>query len=1236
MKRLHYHMTTTRTCRLAVGLLTLLINVGASAQVVMDGTVGPAGPLTGPDFDITANLGTRVGGNLFHSFHRFGLTPAQSATFSGPSSVNNILARVTGGEASTINGLLTSTIPGANFFFINPAGVLIGPSGVIDVSGSFVGTSASVVGLADNGVFHAVSPGDSVLTAASPERFGFLNTAPGPVAVNSFDLTAAESQSITLIGGDVTIDGAAVGTTSGRINLISAASAGEVRLDATDPDTPINVSSVVQFGDVTIENGAFVEARDAGSIAIRAGRLIATGAFIAVTNNADTPGGGVDIKATGDVALGQGTLVTLDANATAATGDLSIEADRLLVTGSGINTGTFGPADAADVHIDAGLVLLDGQGGFGTGITTATIFGPGRGGDVHVTADRFEARGFALIDSSSFFSLGDAGRILIDAGEITIADGAALSSSTNSLARGGDIEIITDDLLIDAEGTQLFQFTGIVTQTFGFDPPSQPGDARGGDLTINAGTLRAFGASIGSSTDGTGRAGDVIITADEALFHDLTQVISSSFETATGNSGDLRVAADVVRLTKASVLSVDTFSPGDSGSIVVQADTFTLDGQDGDFRTGVFAETSGLGGGVSGDIQVDVSELEVLNGAQISSSTFGVARAGRVEVFADTILLERLEDGPATGIAAITFASLDAPNDTNPGGQVLIGSADRPVERIDILRGAAISASSAGSGAGGSIEVYADHIHIDHENIVFVGPNNNLRITGIEALSEGPTDNAGPGGDITVNVGTLVMRNGAQIIGGARGPGQGGQVIVNAERVWLDGEKTAINAASLDQRVTGPDLSVTFDIDHSQPTDLRGVLESPAGTRITLFDGVGGVLLRQGFAGTTLDDRVNPRISNDALAFPPFLGFFAPQESFAELVGEPVAGEWTLDIIDTIPSSDFGSLNAWSLTVAGVTTESVDVGQSIDTGATGSLAIRSTLDVVAPAKLHIGDAKLGATAGEGGSVRVNTGTLLVTNQANVSASTRGPGNAGRVEINADDITLTMDGLIESVSTGAGDAGSIRINVSKGISLTDGGTIRTSATMADAGDAPEAISITSQRSIRLTDALISSRAARNGGNIALNAPDLIHLINSAIAAEAGIDGGNVTIDPVAVILESSSIIANAVLGDGGDISITTQILLATPDSVISASSQFGLAGNIQVNSPDTDLAGSLANLPDSLLTTHARLSDACATLFVTGPSSTFTTIGRGGLPLQPDAAQPTLQIGSGRQPAGEAE
>jgi filamentous hemagglutinin family protein len=137
-----------------VGLGALLAGAG-QAQVTLDGTLGRAGPLPGPDYQITADLGRQVGGNLFHSFGQFSIHTGESATFSGPNSVHNIIGRVTGGETSLIDGTLRSTIPGANLYLLNPAGVLFGEHAQLDVPGSVHVSTADVLRLTDGGRFDA-------------------------------------------------------------------------------------------------------------------------------------------------------------------------------------------------------------------------------------------------------------------------------------------------------------------------------------------------------------------------------------------------------------------------------------------------------------------------------------------------------------------------------------------------------------------------------------------------------------------------------------------------------------------------------------------------------------------------------------------------------------------------------------------------------------------------------------------------------------------------------------------------------------------------------------------------------------------------------------------------------------------------------------------------------------------------------------------------------------------------
>ena len=49
-------------------VITMIVALSAYGGVTLDGTLGPAGALPGPDYQIGAELGKQVGGNLF----RFG------------------------------------------------------------------------------------------------------------------------------------------------------------------------------------------------------------------------------------------------------------------------------------------------------------------------------------------------------------------------------------------------------------------------------------------------------------------------------------------------------------------------------------------------------------------------------------------------------------------------------------------------------------------------------------------------------------------------------------------------------------------------------------------------------------------------------------------------------------------------------------------------------------------------------------------------------------------------------------------------------------------------------------------------------------------------------------------------------------------------------------------------------------------------------------------------------------
>ena len=238
--------------------------------------------LPGPNYLIPDSVGQIRGQNLFHSFGHFSLSQGESATFTGPSTIANILSRVTGGNPSSIDGTIRSQIPGANLYLLNPSGVMFGPNASLEVSGSFHVSTADYLRLADGATFAAHPAVSTVLSVAPPVAFGFLGPTPAAVSSQGSTLHVSPGQTLSVIGGDITIVGGALQAPSGRITLVSVATPGEVRVSPPELVPAVQGDSVARGGRLALSQGALVtvrsaERQNAGEVVVQAGTLTLTG-----------------------------------------------------------------------------------------------------------------------------------------------------------------------------------------------------------------------------------------------------------------------------------------------------------------------------------------------------------------------------------------------------------------------------------------------------------------------------------------------------------------------------------------------------------------------------------------------------------------------------------------------------------------------------------------------------------------------------------------------------------------------------------------------------------------------------------------------------------------------------------------------------------------------------------------------------------------------------------------------
>ncbi len=210
-------------------LLTTLISlvpspVAAQISATPDGTntlVNQAGNT----FNITG--GTQAGTNLFHSFQQFGLNQGQIANFLSNPAIANILGRVTGGDASVINGLMQVTGSNANLYLMNPAGIVFGPNASLNVPAAFTATTANGIGIG-NGWFNATGTNNYANLTGTPNSFAFTATQPGAI-VNAGNLAVSQGQDLALLGGTVVNTGS-VSAPGGTVTIAAVPGEKLVRL----------------------------------------------------------------------------------------------------------------------------------------------------------------------------------------------------------------------------------------------------------------------------------------------------------------------------------------------------------------------------------------------------------------------------------------------------------------------------------------------------------------------------------------------------------------------------------------------------------------------------------------------------------------------------------------------------------------------------------------------------------------------------------------------------------------------------------------------------------------------------------------------------------------------------------------------------------------------------------------------------------------------------------------------
>jgi filamentous hemagglutinin family protein len=619
--------------------------------VVLDGSFGRSGavPSLNNNFAIQAAFGKQVGGNLFQSFSQFNLNSSQSATFMGPSNVHNILARVTSGSPSSIDGTIDSDIQGANLFFMNPAGVLFGRHAQLDVSGSFAVTTASYLNLVGGGRFYANLGGGNVLTSAPVSAFGFINQPPAPVSIvgsNTFDsnngvivpglgLTVAPGKSLSVVAGDIAINRGYIAGEGSRVNLVSVKAPGEVQLDATAINSAVDITQFTALGTINLTNLALIKS----AVVIRGGQLTMDNSQIAVA--ALNPGDGADIKMQASINLANFSSIEVTAFSDFANVTVArISAPTISIAGgSSISSLGSGAMSAGNIDITAQhLELTDG------GLIQSSTSGPGAGGSVRVDAATVSitsdlAQSQISADTSGH---GAAGNVQLNVtGQLTIAGAADVSSDTFGAGAGGNIIIAAQSAVVD--GRALGGLTAISTES------QAPKSGPAGNIVLNIrDTLQLLaGGQVGAFTIGKGAGGRIDVNAARVFISGegaaLTGITASTEnEIVGGPGGDIQLnLTGSLEIVAGGEISVRTSGPGAGGNVNITAPLVSISGVStfGIPSSISAAANGGVHGGRGGNIVITADSLEGSDGGEISASTDGSGVGGSIDITARRLVL---------------------------------------------------------------------------------------------------------------------------------------------------------------------------------------------------------------------------------------------------------------------------------------------------------------------------------------------------------------------------------------------------------------------------------------------------------------------------------------------------------------------------------------------------------------------------------------------------------------------
>ncbi|MDF5731612.1 MAG: filamentous hemagglutinin N-terminal domain-containing protein [Rhizonema sp. PD38] len=712
------------------------------------------------------------------------------------------------------------------------------------------------------------------------------------------------------------------------------------------------------------------------------------------------------------------------------------------------------------------------------------------GGGLIASGGRVELASLGAPGTIGLNAAGDTGNTLsltvpggVQRGNVSLSNQSFINVSGEG---GGDIAINAGNLKI----SNSFLFAGIGTGLGN-------SNTKAGDINITVDAISLTdSAQIDSFNGGKGDAGDILITARDAISLDNQSILGSYVLSGSeGNGGNINITTGSLFASNGGLLSSTITGKGKAGNVTIIArDVVSFDG----LNSGLFSNVQAGAVGNGGNVNITANSLSLTNGGQLNTSilqAFDTLAGG--QGIGGSINLNVANTLTISGTNSAIFANLGS-GAIGRGGDINIQA-----RNIFVRDGGLLNSSTSGTGNSGNITIIAK------DAIAFDGVDSNKNpSTLFNVVNSGGVGNAG---NINLTAGSLYLTNGGQIASDSLGKGDAGNIFITTIGSFSLTDST-LSSGNLGQGNAGNIMVLAQDNIFAKNSSIISTIGSPQ--RQQVLGNIGNIELEAKTVSFTDGAKLQA-------------GFLSGGQGNSGIVS-----------VKARDSVSFAGPNTGIFT-------------NVVSGAVGN---GSDIQISAPSVSFTDGTILAATnAGRGnsGNITITSGSLSLSNNSVLTTSNSGLGNAGNIVVPAKDtISVAKSLILSNIGSpqgqqAAGKVGNIQLEAST-VSLTDGAQLQAGFYSGGQGN-PGIVSVKARDSISFAGtnsgifANVDPGGVGNGSDIQISAPS-ISFTNGAILTTTNAgqgNGGNITITAGSLFLNNGAQVRASTLGHGnaGNVTIT---------------------------------------------------------------------------------------------------